>query len=254
MKKNMVFCFMILLALAVAAGCAKNEKASEPTAPAVDTNTFTMTCTATDTGTPTNTPTVTETFTTTLTPTRTATATTTTVQIRCAALGCYVADAGIVENSASNFGSSTVNSAGFDGANKRRILIKFDLSSIPSTAQVTDARIVVTVSNYFGAGASFNLSAHTVNSAWDEAVETWSTHSGGDFNPAGQGSTAVSSTGSWVVFLTPSVVQQWASGALANNGLLIKQETENTVSDYIVIYMKEAANESDRPYLQVTYR
>lgn len=250
MNKKMTFgilSFFLAAGLVFISACAKTS----PAAAVISTKTIT----------PTRTMSVTQTQTVLTTPTCTMTVTTTstvvTVQLKCSGAPsvCGAADTGIIQAApANNYGSSSVNSVGFSGTGVRRILMKFDVSSIPSGAEITDARLVFTINLLSSAVLPFAVSAHTVNSSWGEDTETWDTHSGGDYYATAQGSASVTSTGSWVIFLDPAVVGQWVSGSLANNGVLLKQDVENTTEDWLSIYMKEDTVEAERPFLQVTYR
>jgi len=277
--KKILFSLLLLTIIFYFLSCSKNSSDSpaEPT-PQI-TKTFTITETPTLTYTHTVSPTITHTSTITntntfipsftitnthtnsptytISPTFTNTSTPVTIQIKCVGTpsDCTnVYDVGIVENSTNNFGTSQVNSIGFDGAYKRRVLMKFDLSSIPTSAQIIEARLIFYVDNFSFAGSNpFYVGAYKINSDWEELTENWYTHNGGDFSTNVYLTAPITSTGSWTIFLIQSWVQEWVNNPASNYGILLKQEIENTTTDYIVISMKEHPDENCRPYLQVKY-
>lgn len=261
MKKIFLFSILFFIFLS----CSKNpssETKTEPTqAPEIsstltDTPTPAGTFTQTPTSTFTSTFTFTNSFTSTVTLTSTSTSTPITVEVRCSGtpLTCTNYDTVIIENTSNNYGTLQSNSLGFDGSNKRRVLMKFDVSSIPATATVLEARLIFYVNNFSNAASNpFFVGAHKINSDWGELTETWQTHNGGDFDVNIMAGSNVSGTGSWTIFLTPSVVEGWIKGTIPNYGVLLKQGTENTVQDYIDISMKEWSTENERPYLIIKY-
>jgi hypothetical protein len=127
------------------------------------------------------------------------------------------------------------------------------LSSIPSTAQIVDARLIINVQDVSGASLPFALFAYKINSDWQENTETWLTHNGGDFENQSRGGAYINSTGGWTLFLDTNLIQGWVNGSIPNYGILLKQNPENTVNDYITIYLKEISEENQRPYLEVKF-
>lgn len=257
---------MVIFTAAAAAGAACSK--SSPAEPFNGTNTPTLTITetATITGTHTVSPThtitgtATETPTATITLTATMTSTLVTVQIKCAgdASACAAQDVCITEMAPdANNNGWNVSTVGTNGAGmRRRTLMYFDLSSIPSNAVITDARMYFNVAAYVPAGASLELNAYRVTAGWGETTETWNTHSGGSYaaTPA-IGAVNLTGAGSWVLFVDISTVEGWVNGGLSNYGIILISGTVSAAgNDYINISTKEAILEAERPYLQVTYR
>lgn len=174
-----------------------------------------------------------------------------------------------------NYGTATTMSIGNfsgGGGNLRRALIKFDLTSIPFYAVLNAATLSLTVSSE-NAGTSGYLDAFRVLSNWVETEATWNIystgHNWGTAGCAGVGSdrestTIVSAGGSFTatqspgdiisMTLTPSKVQDWVAGSLANYGMLIKSHSEDAVNwDAIAYHSSDATTAENRPKLILDY-
>lgn len=179
-------------------------------------------------------------------------------------------DAGItLRDQNSNFGTSDAFSIGeldITAEGPDRVLIKFDLSSIPVSATIDSA----TLSLYALLDVSSN--ARTARwfrqkRAWVEAQATWNIYStGNSWSTAGGfhaddceqtdiGSRAFTATETLNEFkdwsLTASAVQGWTSGSFANNGLLGKMDTES--NDAYQFALSDNATAANRPKLTVVY-
>jgi hypothetical protein len=140
-----------------------------------------------------------------------------------------------------------------------RTVLIFDLTSIPSNANVQSA----TLRLYKYADYSDNarvFSVYRLLHSWTPATVTWNNRNGGTtWDTAGAMGAAdceASSIGDlsltaseddgykeWA--LTASKVQEWISGALTNNGILVKPATET--NDRYRFYSKD--NASNKPEL-----
>jgi uncharacterized repeat protein (TIGR01451 family) len=99
-----------------------------------------------------------------------------------------------------------------------RALYRFDLSSLPAGATVTNARLFLTSRN---SRSDHLANLHRVTSSWTE-VANWTTpwaSPGGDFDAAVLG-TFVPNQSRQAVNVTP-VVQGWVAGTFANHGFLL---------------------------------
>ncbi|UKL01398.1 DNRLRE domain-containing protein [Brevibacillus brevis] len=106
----------------------------------------------------------------------------------------------------------------------QRALLKFDLGLIPNDAIINSA----TLRLYKGGGnaPSRTHNIHEVTSPWD-GVTTWNTAP--TFNPTVASSLALGPSNDWKTFDVKTLVQAWVSGS-ANNGLLLKDANETTLS------------------------
>jgi hypothetical protein len=163
----------------------------------------------------------------------------------------------------SNYGSATSLSADGDDpggtGNDKRVLIKFDLSQIPSGATIQSARLKFNVVN-----ASANTyNTHYLKRNWTENGASWNTYNGtSGWGSAGASSSTydrggtdlapfrAGSTGAVSVSMNSSgvaKVQEWVNGTTPNYGLMI-WNSSNT--DGIGLSSREA---SSKPTLEVTY-
>jgi hypothetical protein len=136
-------------------------------------------------------------------------------------------------------GTTSQNMAtGLLGGNQRQALIQFDLSAIPSGAGLAALHASgVTVSNGYltltegpiAPGGAATINVHQVTSAWTEAGATW--NAAPTYN-----ATATTSFTNVYPFTSnvtlssiniPSLVQGWANGTIANDGILLKTAATN---------------------------
>ncbi len=150
-----------------------------------------------------------------------------------------------------------------------RSLIKFDLSSIPTNAQIVSTKIVfvVTAENFTSVTPSF-FYAYLVKKDWVENQVTWNIYStGNSWDTPGLGadtdyySTAIAATiihpsvavGDLITFdFEPSVIQQLVNGELPNYGFLLRSGVENL--DRLSFASSSDTTAYDRPYFVVTYK
>jgi len=165
------------------------------------------------------------------------------------------------DNPTQNYG--TTNSLGADGTPDEGVLLQWNLSDIPAGAIVTEASIVLQITDPTGAGTDYSL--YGLKRAWSETNATWNIADTGDsWGSAGaQGSddrrsTAVGSfcptnTGVWTVELNDegvALVQAWIEASSVNHGILI--ENYDAVNG-LNLSSREAATAANRPKLNITY-
>jgi len=165
-----------------------------------------------------------------------------------------------------NFDTSTWVYSGESDAATRiyRGLMKFDFSTIASTAVVSSAILALYMTNEY-AGIARDKQIYRGLRAWVYNQVTWNIWStGNNWSTAGGfGAADCEQTGigtlnfgtgeaaGWKSFtLTAAKVQEWISGAFANNGLLIKTDTED--ADMHAFESLEHAGGND-PKLTVVY-
>lgn len=171
-------------------------------------------------------------------------------------------DATIAEgNSATNYGSSsTINIQSWTNYVERS-LIRFDLSSIPSSSAsgITSATLRIYWQNTNG--ASKTIEVHRITQAWEEGSVTWDNRKtstawnsgGGDFS-----STVLATKNiSWYppayydIDLTSSV-KDFVDGTYTNYGWILKFQSENTAQKYWDWHSKETSTGSKKPSLIIT--
>jgi hypothetical protein len=154
---------------------------------------------------------------------------------------------------------------GTSGGNTCRVLIKFDLSSIPPTATIYSATLSLWLSANYSANTR-TTRAFRQKRAWTETGASWSYYTGSsawqvaggfgtdDCEQSDSGSLSLAPTEAlgekqWV--LNPSKVQEWVSGAMANNGLVLKADTE--YNDAHAFHSSDWTTAGERPKLVVDY-
>jgi hypothetical protein len=167
-----------------------------------------------------------------------------------------------------NYGVATVLSGGHRTANGEltRALVKFDLSALPPNAQIVSATLSLTLFGNF-AGVIRTFRWYRQKRAWVEAQATWNNWAAGqawqtaggfganDCEQTDIGSLSIPAADSigtehaWA--LTPSAIQNWYSGDFANNGLLLKADTES--NDEHLWDSSDGANAAARPKLVIVY-
>ena len=163
-------------------------------------------------------------------------------------------------NPSINYGSDTVirMDEATGGLGDGRVLLQFDLSSIPSGATITSATLQVEASGKSGAaGDSSIINVYEVTEAWDEGAATWDerqalTAWGGDAGaadttPPNPPSLKASGLGAQTWDIT-DLAQDWQTGTKINNGLMLASPDIGTVVfDYV---SREGATP---PQLVITY-
>jgi RHS repeat-associated protein len=151
---------------------------------------------------------------------------------------------------------------------RERSVLKFDTSSIPSGAIVSEATVGL-FAPYEPLGIS-GIELRRVTQSWDSSV-TWTkanattnwTTSGGTFNTEGAEiltSERKEMEGWWNFSkgLAP-VVQGWVSGTMSNQGLLVKLKNEEgcvppaCTNSWAAFNSSAATDSTKRPYLSVVY-
>src|SRR5947209_13729051 len=152
---------------------------------------------------------------------------------------------------------------GYDGTNDYRALLKFDLSSIPSNAQILNAEMGLRLyarSTTTGIPLGVYPATHTwtTGATWNTADGTaaWTT-AGGDYSGASAyTNTSVGSCLSnlcdWNYWYPTTLVQNWVNGSTPNDGLILKEPTENT-TNVLQMYSSKNLSSTWWPSLTVTY-
>ena len=150
-----------------------------------------------------------------------------------------------------NFGTSTYLMLYDVSGGTRRTYIRFDLSSIPSDAQINSAMLYLYYYDYYqGDPSGKTVVARRASPSWAEETITWNNQPTGYVPSA---STTMPSSYGWVSWDVTEAVQGFVNGTWNNYGWQIKFQTEGLDTGYAdpKFYSKEAA--TNKPYLEVTY-
>jgi len=145
-----------------------------------------------------------------------------------------------------------------------RSLVRFDLSSIPSSAIVTDATLRLFAYRRQGSASTPLMGAYPLKRAWSEGSVTWRQAAadqpwglaGANDLVADREGTAVASTPlttvpDWYALSVTSAVQSWVTDPASNYGfILINLES---AAEFIFYSQNYPVNAGLRPQLEVTY-
>lgn len=174
----------------------------------------------------------------------------------------------------SNNGSAEQGIAGcmFGSPNHYRLLLKFDISSIPAGAVITSATLSLWYGTLFGSNATGTIEVYRVKRAWVENQATWNIWSTGnnwstagcddttndrEASNIGTASTPASPTAGTQqdITLDNAKIQEMISGgSFTNNGFMLKQQSESTWENGHEHYLTDyAADSTKRPKLVIVY-
>ncbi len=149
-----------------------------------------------------------------------------------------------------NNGLSPLMSVNGNADNIDRLLVKFDVSSIPSGATVTQATLTLcapTNPPVNSQGRTHELRLAT--SSWTETGVTWNSQPAVS---AVSGTLTVPTTASCLTVDVAADVQSWVDGA-ANYGWRLSDQDEASPTGTLVNYGTRDGAAGDRPTLDVTY-
>jgi hypothetical protein len=126
-----------------------------------------------------------------------------------------VADSYVSQGSpAQNYGADTQLVVGYEAANHRRSLLRFDISGIPAGQIITNATLRAYVMDISEGGATVDL--RRIDASWNEGAVTWSASPA--VWPPAIASGVVSAAG-WATWDLTGQVRAWYKGLDANYGV-----------------------------------
>ncbi len=133
-----------------------------------------------------------------------------------------------------------------------RSYLQFDLSSIPTTAVVTDAELGLYYLNSVGAGVA-PIGAYGVTSSWDEDTMDWLGQPNSAETPEDINTVPDAVTLDWEYWNIGDLVQGWVNGSIENHGVLLKDSNEAMEKAYKAFYSSDWGTADQRPKLVITY-
>jgi hypothetical protein len=165
----------------------------------------------------------------------------------------YIYEGAPTNNEGSNVG---IYASGALPNSMCRLFIEFDLSTIPSTSIVTDAKLGLRYYDDYGTATAGPIGAYRITQSWDEGTLTWDTQP--NSVSAYAATTDIPEYGmgppSWRYWDIDALAHGWVSGSIPNYGVLLRDTDESTEegwkgfrsSDYVI-------TPADRPKLTITY-
>ncbi|OGY23081.1 MAG: hypothetical protein A2172_05225 [Candidatus Woykebacteria bacterium RBG_13_40_15] len=150
----------------------------------------------------------------------------------------------------SNFGTLDYTQASKMSTTKQRILIKFNIDSIPTNASITSAALYMYMRDCSGSEESNSLHIDRVTSSWSEKTATWD-NSKNIFASWYSVSAPCSSMHSYLKFDATSLVKAWFNGTYSNWGFYIWGKETAVESWGKRFFSKE--DTSNKPKLVVVY-
>jgi len=150
-----------------------------------------------------------------------------------------------------------------NNAGRERVLIKFDISRIPSDSVVEEATLYF-YAWYWTQAFPLTVRAYRVVKHWNVGDATWNratatdfwltagcNNPGGDYDPASVSTTEISPNREYFSWDVTGMAQQWVTSPVSNEGVLLVAEGLSTEYQF---RSSEIASTSLRPYLVITYR
>ncbi|MCK5642873.1 MAG: DNRLRE domain-containing protein, partial [Gammaproteobacteria bacterium] len=140
------------------------------------------------------------------------------------------------------------------------IIIKWDLSAIPTTATITDATLQLYMDSMEDGGGDsiYDIAAHKITGVNpDPATCTWNTPW---TSPGGQSDIALpedtnsmDKTLGYKSWSVTDMVQDWVSSPGENYGMLLNSDTSASIDSNRFFSSSDSTNQNQRPKLIITY-
>ncbi len=176
-------------------------------------------------------------------------------------LGPDVIDSYISENWPNdNYGDSSSIYLDSETGKMMRIVMQFDVSSIPSIAHITNATLWL-YQQSGSRGDDIVCNVHSLSVPFAESEVSWTrnataspwTNAGGDYDDHSYGTSTIPIRLGWYGVDLSDLVEAWTDGAVTNNGFILVPEP--TVSDCQKVFQSSDDNEpiEHGPWLIVNY-
>jgi hypothetical protein len=164
---------------------------------------------------------------------------------------CYVSE----NNPDSAYGREVVLNVRsyFDGEGhyNHRTYIQFDLTTIPRDVTILSALLWL-YKNPEGANPGIrNVQAFKVMGAWNEYTLDWNNQPSVSPKPAA--CTEVASPMKWYTWNLTQDVKAWHDQSAPNYGMMLKDEVEDSRTDYASVFLSREASHPENPFLEIRY-
>jgi len=157
-----------------------------------------------------------------------------------------------------NFGKSEDMYVG--DSDKKRVLLRFDLASIPPGASITSAELKVCLAEEYYCDQKKAIYVHRITSFWKDTEATWNENRnkhnwkspGGDLDLAIESAASlIGRSSGWVSWDVTRAVKDWFEGRHINFGFLLRQDIND--SNEICFLSSDLKWEAYRPRLVISY-
>ena len=154
-----------------------------------------------------------------------------------------------------NYGDNTsLNISGNTVGTLYRAVIQFNISSVPPTAIITDAKLGLHYDWAYGTTTEGRIALYNVQQSWDENDITWSDQLSTSPNPWLITAIPGYATGDFLYLdIGISNVQRWINGSLDNYGIMIRDYDENVAEGLRTFSSSESIDADSRPKLVIQY-
>ena len=133
-----------------------------------------------------------------------------------------------------------------------RTYIKFDLSSIPANARVSDADLKLYQYDTIGT-ENFTIELLKINNSWDESTICWDLQPTRSSDPIISSSITAGAT-TWEYWDIDTLVQGWLDGTITNYGMMLKDTDESSVNTIAYFFTSDYITDTTKcPKLEIDY-
>ena len=143
-----------------------------------------------------------------------------------------------------NCGSCTTLTTRRHSTGEYRTLYQFSLATIPSNHRLVSATLRVWVTG----AVNSTVSVYRVTQTWSESTLTWANSGGVAYNGTAVATFVPASSGRYYDIDLTALVAQWRAGTVANNGVITRLASNNTLATFT---SRESGNAAQRPQLVV---
>ena len=144
---------------------------------------------------------------------------------------------------------------GFGGTDKKTVLLKFDISGMDRSKQISSARVLL-YNDYAGSDAAILVDAKMLTGTWEEKSVTYNSCPGTDGKVLSttrmKGAIGYRDPSRWYAYDVTDAVKAWQAGT-PNNGIMLDPQGEYGV-DFDIVAKEYTQKAAYAPKLEVTYK
>ena len=134
-----------------------------------------------------------------------------------------------------------------------RLFIEFDLSSVPGSVIVTDAKLGLYYFDDQAAAIDGPIGAYPITQSWDEMVLTWNNQPGSGTTPVATTQILQFTVAGWRYWDIDTLVQGWVDGSISDYGVTLRDTDESTAEQWKGFRSSDWGTAVQRPKLTIYY-